>query len=39
VTYGVKVLQVRHDDRGGSACMRAENLAEVAEFFSFGTNT
>lgn len=39
VTYGVKV-----PCRFGTmievvrACMRAENLAEVAEFFSFGTN-
>jgi pyruvate,orthophosphate dikinase len=39
VTYGVKVpckfgtmIEVVR------ACMRAENLAEVAEFFSFGTN-
>ena len=28
----------RHDDRGAARCVRAGSIAEIAEFFSFGTN-
>ena len=31
-------LQVRYDDRGSRAALTAEEIAEHAEFFSFGTN-
>ena len=28
----------RHDDRAAAACVRADEIAEHADFFSFGTN-
>ena len=31
-------LPLRHDDRAAACALRADEIAEVADFFSFGTN-
>ena len=35
---GARRVSLRHDDRAPRACVRADEIAEHADFFSFGTN-